>query len=94
MNAPNVKILVVDDEGAVRAFLTTVIKGEGFNPLEARDGEQALEMVKSEAPDLMLLDMRLPDMNGIEVLRLARKRSQLSVIVLTGYSDTTGRSAR
>ena len=91
MSAPNAKILIVDDDGGVRAFLTTVIKGEGFKPLEARDGEKALEMVKSEFPDVMLLDIRLPDINGMEVLRLAKEIDpNLCVIVLTGYSDTTG----
>ena len=91
MNAPNAKTLIVDDDGGVRAFLTTVIKGEGFRSLEARDGEKALELVKSESPDLMLLDIRLPDINGMEVLRLAKEIDpNLSVIVLTGYSDTTG----
>jgi DNA-binding NtrC family response regulator len=91
MNTPNAKILIVDDEGAMRAFLTTVIKGEGFKPLEAGDGEQALKMVKSEAPELMILDMRLPDMNGMEVLRLAKGIDpKLSVVVLTGYSETAG----
>jgi DNA-binding NtrC family response regulator len=91
MSAPNAKVLIVDDDGGVRAFLTTVIKGEGFKPLEARDGEKALEVVKSESPDLMLLDIRLPDISGMEVLRLAKEIDpKLSVIVLTGYSDTPG----
>src|SRR5512136_2284890 len=91
MSARNAKILIVDDEGSVRALLAAVVKAEGFIFLEARDGEKALELVKSESPDLMLLDIRLPDINGMEVLRLAKEIDpDLSVIVLTGYSDTTG----
>jgi len=91
METSNAKILVVDDEGALRALLSAVIKGEGLKSIEAPDGETALKMIKSESPDVMLLDIRLPDISGMEVLRLARKIDpNLSVIVLTGYADTPG----
>ena len=58
METPNAKILIVDDEGAIRALLSAVIKGEGLKSIEAPDGETALEMIKSESPDVMLLDIR------------------------------------
>jgi DNA-binding NtrC family response regulator len=91
METPNAKILVVDDEEAIRALLSAAIKGEGLKSIEAPDGETALEMIKSESPDVMLLDIRLPDISGLDVLRLAKEIDpNLSVIVLTGYAETPG----
>ena len=91
MTGHNAKILVVDDDQAICSLLSNLVKAEGFKSLQGLDGKTALEIVRSESPDAMLLDMKLPDMNGMEVLRQAKEiDSNLPVIVITGYSDTQG----
>ncbi len=87
----NAKVLVVDDDKNLASFLCILIKGEGFKTYQAQDGKTALETVKSESPDVMLLDIKMPDMDGMEVLRQAKDLDpNLPVIVITGYSEAHG----
>ena len=91
MVEPNATILIVDDDKNMRPFLSLLMKGEGFKTLLASDGETALKMVRSESPDLMLLDIKMPDMDGMEVLRQAKEIDpNLPIIVITGFSQTPG----
>jgi len=84
------RILIVDDEAAARMLISDVLTDEGYIPLRAENGRQALEAVKRQAPDLVLLDLRLPDINGIEVLEgIRRIHPQLPVILVSAYGDVS-----
>ncbi len=76
-------ILVVDDEPAIRRFLRTSLKGQGFEVIEAASGAEALEQVRSAKPELVVLDLGLPDLDGFEVIRRIRAGSSLPIVVLT-----------
>lgn len=91
MSEHNPVILIVDDDQNIVKYLSSLMKVEGFKTLQAYDGKTALGLVQSEKPDVMLLDMKLPDMGGMEVLRQARDLDEyLPVIVVTGYSEARG----
>ena len=85
------KILVVDDSRTQREALAAVLRAEGYEVVEAKDAREALRLAKSASPDLVLLDMILPDMDGREVLRLIKpppERDQfLPVIILSVKGD-------
>ncbi len=84
------KILVVDDEPDVRNFLSTCIQDVGFIVDTAVDGQDALEKIEQEIPDLMTLDMVMPRKSGIELIRTLRKNdkwAKLPVIVITAHAQ-------
>jgi len=82
------RVLIVDDDERIRHTLSEVLKKSDFAPSEAQNGLQALEILKRERFDLILLDVIMPEMNGIETLREMRKTdSDAPVIVLTGHAD-------
>jgi DNA-binding response OmpR family regulator len=81
------RILVVDDETAIRDLIGTYLRDEGYQVDEAADGEAALAAVRREPPDLVVLDLRLPGIDGFEVLREIRATSSIYVIVLTARAD-------
>jgi DNA-binding response OmpR family regulator len=88
MNAPLGKILIVDDEREILGMLTDHLEDEGYAVSQAIDGEQALESVRSEPPDLVLLDITMPGFNGLEVLRrLRRDHPRIPVVMITGIED-------
>jgi DNA-binding response OmpR family regulator len=79
------KILVVDDELDVRVVLEGVLRLEGYEVETAADGARALELIREKEFDLIVLDLRLPDMSGVEILRIVKSTSQKTqVIMLTG----------
>ncbi|MCP3899000.1 MAG: response regulator [Desulfobacteraceae bacterium] len=83
------KILVVDDEPDVRNFLATCIQDAGFIVDSAIDGQDALEKIEKEVPDLMTLDMVMPRKSGIDLIRTLRKNekwAKLPVIVITAHA--------
>ena len=63
------KILVVDDEGEIRSLLESFLTGQGYKVILASDGNKALELAEAEAPQTIILDIKLPGLNGIEVCR-------------------------
>ncbi len=77
------KILVVDDEETMVRSLSTLLSREGYAVVVATDGPRALEAVRTERPDLVLLDLMLPGMDGIEVCRHIRTSSAVPIIMLT-----------
>jgi len=77
------RILVIDDELAIRRFLQTVLSTEGFSLHEAEGGHAGLAAAATVRPDVILLDLGLPDIDGIEVIRRIREWSQVSIIVLS-----------
>jgi two-component system KDP operon response regulator KdpE len=77
------RVLVVDDEIAIQRFLRVALNGEGFVVFEAGSGQEALTVLTLERPDLVLLDLGLPDMDGVEVTRRLREWSHVPVIILS-----------
>jgi len=80
-------ILLVDDEDAVQKLLTYPLEREGFRVVSARDGEEALEVFGEENPDLVVLDIMLPRLDGLEVCKRLRARSTVPIIMLTARDD-------
>lgn len=84
------KILLVDDEPETRTVFETVLKQAGYEISIAENGQQALERVKQETFDLILLDQMMPDLSGNEVLRMLKENtltSQMKVAMLTNFSN-------
>jgi len=77
------RVLVVEDEVGLREPLVYLLQKEGYDVLEAEDGNSAVEIFKSHNPDLILLDLMLPGLSGNEVCRLVRAESQVPIIMLT-----------
>jgi two-component system KDP operon response regulator KdpE len=84
-------ILVVDDEPAIRRLLRTSLGGQGFGVVEAGSGAEALRQIEREKPDLLILDLGLPDLSGIEIIRSVRMHSSLPIIVLSVRDDERGK---
>jgi len=82
------KILVVDDDPAINEMLTIVLEAEGFQTSSVTDGAEAVPAFRSFDPDLILLDLMLPGMNGIDICREIRKESAVPVVMLTAKTDT------
>ena len=80
------KILVVEDEKSIAHFISTVLNNNGYEAMRARTGQEALSMVSSHCPDLIVLDLGLPDMDGMELLRKIRSWSSLPVVVVSARS--------
>ena len=81
-------ILVADDSDDTRQMLQVLLMAKGYRVLEARDGEQAVEIVQQEGPGLVLLDLKLPRLSGLGVIRLLRndlKLADLALVVISGY---------
>lgn len=83
------KILVVDDDEALAEMIGIVLRNDGFEPSFAADGTSAVPMFHSVRPDLVLLDLMLPGMDGLEVCRHIRAESDVPIVMLTAKSDTT-----
>jgi DNA-binding response OmpR family regulator len=77
------KILLVEDDGTLRHTLALNLRAEGHQVLEAEDGESGLASARSEAPDLVVLDVMLPRLDGLTVCRLLRRESRVPIILLT-----------
>ena len=80
---PPAKVLVVDDEPQVRRALRTVLTSQGCAVVEARDGEEAIEEIKADPPDLVLLDINMPGVDGFETCRKIREASEAPIIMVT-----------
>lgn len=83
MSETNARVLVVDDEPAIRRFLHVSLSARGYTIFEADSGQAALSAVTSDRPDLIILDLGLPDMDGVEVTRLLREWTRLPIIILS-----------
>ena len=82
------RVLIVDDDTALAEMLGIVLKGEGFEPSICGDGAQAVQALRDTKPDLVLLDLMLPGMDGIDVCRAIRAESGVPIVMLTAKSDT------
>lgn len=83
MTESNQRILVVDDETPIRRYLRAALTAQGFTVYEAADGEEALSAVLAHRPDMIILDLGLPNIDGIEVTRRLREWSQTPIIILS-----------
>jgi DNA-binding response OmpR family regulator len=81
------RILVVDDERRMVGFIRLNLEQDGFEVIEAYNGNEALERLRDSLPDLILLDVMMPDIDGFEVLRMIREISQVPVIMLTAKGE-------
>ncbi len=83
MNEPAIRVLVVDDEPQILRFLRTSLSAHGYRVLEASRAQEALTRATTERPDVVMLDLGLPDMDGLEVIRRLREWSNIPIIVLS-----------
>ena len=84
-------VLVVDDEPTIREIVVGYLDREGYRTLEAADGNRARELLENDPPDLVVLDLMLPGMDGLELCRWIRSRSRLPVIMLTARGEESDR---
>jgi two-component system response regulator MtrA len=82
------RVLVVDDDPALAEMLTIVLRGEGFETAVVGDGAKAMPALRELKPDLVLLDLMLPGINGIDVCKAMRAESSLPIVMLTAKTDT------
>ena len=85
MNKP--LILVVEDDGTVRNLITTTLKSNDYRFLTASNGESAIAAASTQQPDIVLLDLGLPDMDGVEIIGRIRSWSQMPIIVISARSE-------
>lgn len=84
----NKKILIVDDQYGIRVLLDEVFRKEGYKTFQAANGPQALGIAEKESPDLVILDMKIPGMDGLEILRRIKALNQaIQVIMITAYGE-------
>ena len=86
------KVLTVDDDPDVRLFTTTVLEEHGYVPIEAGNGEEGLQMIKSENPDLVVLDVLMPRQSGIRLyreLKTSKALADVKIIILSGIAKKT-----
>lgn len=83
------RILIVDDEKEIRDLIEIYLKGEGYNTVKAVDGEEALEILKREEIDLIILDIMMPKLNGIEACMKIREEREMPIIMLSAKSEDT-----
>jgi two-component system KDP operon response regulator KdpE len=83
MNDFGLRVMVVDDERAIRRYLHAALNAQGYTVYEASGGKEALNMVVANRPDLIILDLGLPDMDGVEVTRQLREWTQTPIIILS-----------
>lgn len=83
MTPNGVRVLVVDDEAAIRRYLRASLSAHGYTVFEVESGRAALEAITAERPDMVILDLGLPDVDGVEVTRLLREWSRIPIIILS-----------
>ncbi len=82
------RVLVVDDDPSLAEMLTIVLRGEGFDPVVCNTGDQAMAAFRRYRPDMVLLDLMLPGMDGIDVCKALRAESGVPIVMLTAKTDT------
>ena len=89
MSGPK-RILIVDDEQDIRTYLSTLLRDQGYETIEAKDGQEALERVQEALPDLITLDISMPEKSGVRFfreLRMDNRWRQIPIVVVTGVSE-------
>lgn len=85
------KIVCIDDDKAIREMLRVFLVQKGFTVLTAGNGSDGIELIETQAPDMVLLDWTLPDISGLEICTYLRKSSSIPVIMLTGRAGESER---
>ena len=80
-------ILIAEDDDDIRALLRLYLEGEGLRVLEAADGQTALDLAREQSPDMAILDVMMPGMNGFELTRALRKYSDIPILILSAKSQ-------
>ncbi len=84
------RILIADDDAAIRSMLVELLRGEGYDTLEAKSGNEVLRVVPAEEPDLLLMDLRMPEQDGIQIMRrLAAQDLKVPVIMMTAFGTSS-----
>src|SRR5512147_1232817 len=83
VSGPRRNVLVVDDEAQITRSLRTALSGNGYNVRTAGDGDEALEVMRGWTPDLVITDLSMPNMQGLELCSRIRAKSQVPIIVLS-----------
>ncbi|GGI16856.1 MULTISPECIES: response regulator [Gottfriedia] len=82
------KLLIVDDQYGIRLLLHEIFKKEGYEVFQAANGFQAIDIVIKDCPDLVILDMKIPGMDGVEILkRIKEINKEIKVILMTAYGE-------
>ncbi|HEX7055570.1 MAG TPA: response regulator [Bacilli bacterium] len=82
------KVLIVDDQNGIRILLVEVFGSEGYETFQAGNGKTALEIVARHSPDIVLLDMKIPGMDGLEILKhMKAMNKEIKVIMMTAYGE-------
>ncbi len=89
MMDPGIRVLVVDDERAIRRYLRAALSAQGYTVFEASSGQEALDLIVADRPDLLILDLGLPDMDGVEVTRRLREWTHIPIIILSVREEET-----
>lgn len=84
---PQVRILVVDDDIAVNRLIRAILQNEGWETSSAQDGEEAIRMVHEDQPDLIILDMKMPKLSGLEVCRHVTGLFRIPIIMVSAQFD-------
>ena len=87
----NNKILIADDDDRIREIVRLYLEAEGFDVYQAEDGNQALEMVRKDNPDLIILDLMMPGLDGWTVCKILRKETKIPIIMLTAKGEENDR---
>ncbi len=90
------KILVVDDSDDTREMMAKLLELESFKVITAEDGRQALSLAETERPDLIITDINMPNLNGIEMIKLLRKQpgfNSVPIMAITAYGSSVAREA-
>ena len=87
----NNKILIADDDDRIREIVRIFLEAEGFDVVQAEDGNKALEMVRKNNPDLVILDLMMPGLDGWTVCKILRKETKIPIIILTAKGDENDR---
>jgi len=82
-----IKLLVIDDDTAVTDLLSLLLKSQGFEVLATNNSSDGLSMIRELQPDLVILDLMMPEMDGWEVCRAVRQFSQIPIIILSALND-------
>ena len=87
------KIIIVEDDPGISKYLQAALRSHGYDILLAPDGKTALEMIASHCPDVLLLDLGLPDMDGSEIIRSVRTWSRMPIIIISARSAEIDKAA-
>ena len=79
------KILIIDDDPNILFAVRMIFEKEGYSVVEANGGKDGLQMIESAKPDIVFLDVTMPDMSGLDVMKQMKERADVPVIIITGY---------